>query len=391
MKPDIEKAFIKKYFEYHDVFSDTKSTELDEAAKKELQTILDGKELEIDINEELEEVATQELKSIKDSAEVEKRRLELKDLNLSVRSYNALNRNFMTNIRTVGDLINLEEEDFRRTRNLGPKSAEEVIEIVHSLGLKMKWERNEETKEVENKNISELDEKSKGELKIADLKLPVQIHNCLARAGIDNVNDIINLEEENFSKIRNLGTISAIKVIEKIHSLDLKMKWEEDIEYEKVPEVKENILTSDEKSKTGILTIELDLSQRSFNCLVRYGFNNVDDIINIEEKRFREIRNLGQKSADEIIDKIHSLGLKMKWERDAEEKAATDAQLEDSIQQLKTAYSDLKAKDEEYEELKQQLKDSRETQKTIEINPNIEKQESESKEHKNDDPSYGEL
>lgn len=305
MKPDIEKAFIKKYFEYHDVFSDTKSTELDEAAKKELQTILDGKELEIDINEELEEVATQELKSIKDSAEVEKRRLELKDLNLSVRSYNALNNSFRVPVKNVGDIIDLEEGDFWEIRNLGEKSGKEIIAKIHSIGLKM--------------------------------------------------------------------------------------KWEEDIEYEKVPEVKENILTSDEKLKTGILTIELDLSQRSFNCLLRYGFNNVDDIINIEEKRFREIRNLGQKSADEIIDKIHSLGLKMKWERDAEEKAATDAQLEDSIQQLKTAYSDLKAKDEEYEELKQQLKDSRESKKSAEINPNTEKQKSESKEHKNDDPSYGEL
>ncbi len=60
---------------------------------------------------------------------------------------------------------------------------------------------------------------------------------------------------------------------------------------------------------------DLDLSVRSFNCLRRAGVNTVGDILRIEtEDDMYAIRNLGRKSVEEIIGKVHALGLKMKWE-----------------------------------------------------------------------------
>lgn len=58
------------------------------------------------------------------------------------------------------------------------------------------------------------------------------------------------------------------------------------------------------------LTIEdLDLSVRSFNCLKRNGINTIHDLANKSEEDIRKLRNLGQKSLKEIIDKLESLGI----------------------------------------------------------------------------------
>lgn len=63
------------------------------------------------------------------------------------------------------------------------------------------------------------------------------------------------------------------------------------------------------KEKVLEMTIEeLDLSVRSFNCLKRAGINNVEDLINKSEEEMMKVRNLGRKSLEEVIAKLHSLG-----------------------------------------------------------------------------------
>ena len=57
---------------------------------------------------------------------------------------------------------------------------------------------------------------------------------------------------------------------------------------------------------------ELDLSVRSFNCLKRAGIDTVGDLINRTEEDMIKVRNLGRKSLDEVIQKVHSLGLELK-------------------------------------------------------------------------------
>ena len=67
------------------------------------------------------------------------------------------------------------------------------------------------------------------------------------------------------------------------------------------------------KEKVLEMTIEeLDLSVRSFNCLKRAGIDNVEDLINRTEEDMIKVRNLGRKSLEEVIQKLHSLGLDLK-------------------------------------------------------------------------------
>ena len=66
------------------------------------------------------------------------------------------------------------------------------------------------------------------EMTIEELDLSVRSFNCLKRAGIDTVEDLINRTEEDMIKVRNLGRKSLEEVIQKLASLGLSLKKEEE-------------------------------------------------------------------------------------------------------------------------------------------------------------------
>jgi DNA-directed RNA polymerase, alpha subunit, bacterial and chloroplast-type len=71
------------------------------------------------------------------------------------------------------------------------------------------------------------------------------------------------------------------------------------------------------KEKVLEMTIEeLDMSVRSFNCLKRAGIDTVEDLTNKTEEDMIKVRNLGKKSLEEVIQRLHSLGLSLKKEED---------------------------------------------------------------------------
>ena len=54
---------------------------------------------------------------------------------------------------------------------------------------------------------------------------------------------------------------------------------------------------------------ELELSVRSFNCLKRAGISTVEDLASKTGSDMMKVRNLGKKSLDEVVAKLHALGL----------------------------------------------------------------------------------
>ena len=66
------------------------------------------------------------------------------------------------------------------------------------------------------------------EMTIEDLDLSVRSFNCLKRAGINTVEDLINKSEEDMMKVRNLGRKSLEEVMNKLVSLGLSLSDEED-------------------------------------------------------------------------------------------------------------------------------------------------------------------
>lgn len=80
------------------------------------------------------------------------------------------------------------------------------------------------------------------------------------------------------------------------------------------------VMVEKEESKKGrVLEMpieELELSVRSYNCLKRAGIATVEDLANKSEADMMKVRNLGKKSLDEVINKLHSLGLDFKYEEE---------------------------------------------------------------------------
>jgi len=58
------------------------------------------------------------------------------------------------------------------------------------------------------------------------------------------------------------------------------------------------------------LTIEdLELSVRAYNCLKRASINSMAELLNKSEHDLLNIKNFGKKSSDEVIEKLHQMGL----------------------------------------------------------------------------------
>ena len=66
------------------------------------------------------------------------------------------------------------------------------------------------------------------EMSIEELELSVRSFNCLKRAGIATVEDLISKSESDMMKVRNLGKKSFDEVTAKLHSLGLNFAQEEE-------------------------------------------------------------------------------------------------------------------------------------------------------------------
>ena len=66
------------------------------------------------------------------------------------------------------------------------------------------------------------------EMTIEELDLSVRSFNCLKRAGINTVEDLINKSEEDMMKVRNLGRKSLEEVVWKLASLGFNLRKEDE-------------------------------------------------------------------------------------------------------------------------------------------------------------------
>jgi len=86
----------------------------------------------------------------------------------------------------------------------------------------------DEAKDVDIMVEKEEDKKEKVlEMTIEELDLSVRSYNCLKRAGINTVQELINKSEEDMMKVRNLGRKSLEEVQEKLQELTLGLRKED--------------------------------------------------------------------------------------------------------------------------------------------------------------------
>lgn len=297
--------FIREYFSIHDIFYSEDEQQMSKENIERLMCYCQSYQEKEDKMDEIELLQRHE-----------DGKLYISELGISARTYNALRwkgitttKELIENIESVEELLNI--------RNLGRTSVEEIVEKIHSLGLKFEFEGKQidivYLKTIDHIELLQLHEE--GRLGLKELGFPSKACKIFKFSEIRNTADLLSEFEDpkELRRIYGLGETIIAKIVEKVHSLGLKFKCEEE-------EIKEVDLL--ELHKQGELGLEmLGLSTRTYNCLVRSGYRTTTELIeNIEEiEDFSNIRNMGRKSRDEIIEKMHDLDLKFKYEEHEEE------------------------------------------------------------------------
>jgi DNA-directed RNA polymerase subunit alpha len=82
---------------------------------------------------------------------------------------------------------------------------------------------------------------------------------------------------------------------------------------------------------------KLDLSVRAMNCLRRSGINTVGELVSLGDKELLSLRNFGQKSRQEVEEKLQSMGLN--FAQAAEPEAVNLAEVEEKPSRGKKSHS----------------------------------------------------
>ena len=123
------------------------------------------------------------------------------------------------------------------------------------------------------------------------LDLSKEASDCLEKAGIVSVEDVINIDER---KIEDLKQIDS-NAIEEILSMIKKLK---------------EILGKNEKPENMKIE-ELNFSMRTYNALKRNGINTVQELIDTPAEKISTIPNIGGMCLNEINAVLRKKGLKL--------------------------------------------------------------------------------
>lgn len=141
------------------------------------------------------------------------------------------NCNFSVQNTRVGNITDYDKLTLELTTN-GVTNAREAVSLAAKIlsdHLQLFVELSDEAKNTEVMVESKEAVREKVlDMTIEELDMSVRSFNCLKRAGIDTVEDLINRTEEDMMKVRNLGKKSLEEVIKKLNSLGLSLKKSDD-------------------------------------------------------------------------------------------------------------------------------------------------------------------
>jgi len=113
--------------------------------------------------------------------------------------------------------------------SISPDEAQSLAAKIINEHMKLFIDLSGEVKNVEIMVEKEEDQKEKVlEMTIEELDLTVRSFNCLKRAGINTVEELVQRSEEDMMKVRNLGRKSLSEVQQKLAALGLGLRNNED-------------------------------------------------------------------------------------------------------------------------------------------------------------------
>ena len=146
------------------------------------------------------------------------------DFELSVRSRNCLKK---MNIRTLGDLTRVSEQQLLSSKNFGETSLGEIKEMMTSKGLRLGQSLEEGgVGEMRYRPHTALSEQEQAVLNkpVTDLNLSVRARKCMNRLGINTLGDLIQRTADELLESKNFGMTSLNEVREKLVTYGLSLR-----------------------------------------------------------------------------------------------------------------------------------------------------------------------
>ncbi len=146
------------------------------------------------------------------------------DFELSVRSRNCLKK---MNIRTLGDLTRVSEQQLLSSKNFGETSLGEIKEMMAQKGLRLGQSLEEGAQnEMRYRPQQPLSEQEQAKLNkpVSDLNLSVRARKCMNRLGLNTLADLVQRTADELLESKNFGQTSLSEVREKLaqHGLTLR-------------------------------------------------------------------------------------------------------------------------------------------------------------------------
>lgn len=146
------------------------------------------------------------------------------DFELSVRSRNCLKK---MNIRTLGDLTRVSEQQLLSSKNFGETSLNEIKHILTSKSLRIGQALEQgpmgERRYVPSTQLSEAEQAMLNK-PVSDLNLSVRARKCMNRLGIATVGELMQRSADELLEAKNFGMTSLNEVREKLRQLGLNLR-----------------------------------------------------------------------------------------------------------------------------------------------------------------------
>jgi len=149
------------------------------------------------------------------------------------------------------------------------------------------------------------------QIPITDFELSARSRNCLERAGIDKLEDLTKMTEEQLLAGKNFGETSLreIKEILEMHGLKLGQNL-----HKKQPEplYRPEELSPEERALHEAPVGDLELSVRARKCLSRLGITTIGELVSRSADELLSVRNFGVTSLNEIREKLTERNMRLR-------------------------------------------------------------------------------
>ena len=146
------------------------------------------------------------------------------DFELSVRSRNCLKR---MNIRTLGDLTRVSEQQLLSSKNFGETSLEEIKIIMNQKNLRIGQSLDQgqqyDFRARPQSNLSPEEQALLGK-SVSELNLSVRARKCMNRLSITTIGELVSRSQDELMEAKNFGVTSLTEVKEKLTGMGLKLR-----------------------------------------------------------------------------------------------------------------------------------------------------------------------